>query len=68
MMLKCISQTEYKSVEIQRRTRIPACGDLVEVTVDSKPVLARVTRVTDVTSPSGSVDGTYRVHADEIGT
>ena len=65
MTLKCIGHAEYKGVENQRRTRMPACGDRVEVTIDNKPVLARAA---DVTSPPASVAGTYHVHADEIGT
>jgi hypothetical protein len=63
MMLRRVGQAEYQSVEFQHRTRMPAPGDLVEVTVDKKQVLGRVAHVK---YHSAGIAGTYYVHVDEV--
>lgn len=66
MRLKRVGNAMYEDVETQHRTRMPASGDLVEMTVNNKLVLGRVAYVTP--PPAGAIAGTYYVHVDEIGS
>lgn len=63
MMFRRFGEAEYRHAEVQHRTRMPAHGDLVEITVDSNPVLGRVASVTAEVGTAATV----WVHVDEIG-
>lgn len=62
MKLRRIGDAEGETVEIQRRATVPAVGDVIEVSVDGKPIRARVTRIV---SPPGGPQGHFTIDVDE---
>jgi hypothetical protein len=63
MKLTRIGDAEGETVETQYRATAPAVGDVIEVSVDGKPVGARVTRVS---SPPPGTDGHFTIDVDEL--